>query len=176
MSRRLSGRGYVLTLDEVGSDLAAGKLERLADNAEDTMRFFRTVSELLMAQSRRRWNTEPGWRPLEVSTIRRKARSKDPRVRANASQTLRATGALERALTVWGAPGQKLVIDRDELAFGIYVGGELKDGSRAADVWYGVIHQKGIGVDKRLILKATGSTTRRVEQALHDQLFGGLNA
>lgn len=169
-----TGRGYELSIDVRASE-AAAKLERFADNAEDVQRFFRTVADLLMAQSRRRWNTEPGWRPLEWSTVQRKARSKDPRVRANAHHTLRATGALERALTVWGAPGQKLVTTDDELAFGIYVGGELKGGHRAADVWYGVIAQKGVGEPKREILKATPATVRSVEAALLKQLNGGLD-
>jgi hypothetical protein len=170
----LTGRGYTLTVEETGSAHVEAMLERLASNAEETRRFFQKVADLLMEQSRRRWNTEPGWRPLEWSTIKRKARSKDPRVRANAHQTLRATGALERALTVWGAPGQKYEVRDDEMAFGIYVGGEKKGGIRAADVWYGVIAQKGVGEPKREILKATRATRRRVEEALRDHLLEGL--
>jgi hypothetical protein len=165
--------GWVLSIDEVGSRQAADLFDDFADRATHAQEFFRRVADLLMEQSRRRWNTEAGWSPLEPSTIARKARSKDARERANADNTLRATGALERALTVWGAPGQKYEVSSDELAFGIYVGAQLgPSGERASDVWYGAIHQGGHGVPKRQILKATPATRRRVADELRDYLFG----
>lgn len=156
---------WVLSLEERGSGPAAAKLRRVASNAEHSERFFTQVRGILLAQSRHRWNTEPGWPVLEWATVKRKARSKNSATRRNAHQTLRATGALERALTVWGAPGQRWDTGPDWAVFGIKGG--------RSDAFTGWFHQTGRGVPKREVLKATRVTVKRVSQALHDHLFDG---
>lgn len=162
------GRGFTLDIMEKGSGKAAGRLDRLADHAEHSAAFFQMVGDLLIEQSRRRWrNNGPGWKGLADSTKARKRRQGlDPRV-------MRATGALERALTVWGAPGQKWEHGDGKAEFGIYVGG-AKGGTafRVADVYYGAFAQAGKGEAQRVIVRATPATRKRVLETLSDYLLG----
>ena len=136
----------------------SSRLRHLGDRAGATGEFFRRVARLLLDQHRERFLRSP-WLPLDPDTVRRKARQgQDPRI-------LRVTGTLERALTVWGAPGQKLQITPDELVFGL---------EQSGAAYYGVFHQRGEGVPKREVVKATQATRRRVAEALRDHLFGRL--
>lgn len=146
-----------ISLDVTGEDVAARHLEGLAQRAEDARPFFERVSNILLSEERALWRTQPGWVPLDPDTVRRKAREGvSPRI-------LRATGALERALTVWGAEGQRLEIQGDRLVFGIDPDGPVS---------YGMYHQYGQGVPRRPIMQTTRSTRTRVRDAMYDHLFG----
>lgn len=146
-----------IDLDVRGEDIAARRLRQFAEHAKDGRRFFDRVAKVLLAEERALWRRKSGWPPLDPDTIRRKAREGQP------ARLMHATGALERALTVWGAPGQKLHIRNDRLEFGIDPNGPVS---------YGIYHQTGRGVPKRVILDTTRSTRHRVRDALYDHLFG----
>lgn len=145
-----------------GDDIAARRLRELAGRAEDARLFFRQVARIMLDESRRRWQSSgfARWAPLDPDTVRRKVRQgQDPRI-------LRQTGALERALTVWGARGQVLEFDRDEARLGI--------GQQGA-VFYGVFHHRGEGNPMRPVLGVTSRLRQRALEALHLHLFGGRN-
>jgi hypothetical protein len=155
-----------MSVEVFGDGRVSARLRGLAYRLRDPSPFFDRVEEILLEQSRRRWRANGyGWSPLKDATRAAKGRSKDARVRANASRILRATGALERALTVKGAPGQKLARSPDSLEFGFYIGGEA-----GRDVYYGQFAQQGRGEAKRVVLKKTPATQRDVNEALRDHL------
>lgn len=144
-----------LDLDVSGDERALRRLLRIAHGAESPRPFMDRVARLFLRETKGRWAASP-WAPLDPDTVRRKARQgQDPRV-------LRATGALERALTVWRAPGQQLKIKPFELVFGLRHGGTA---------YYGRFHQQGRGVPRREILSITPQMVRRVHQALRDFLL-----
>lgn len=146
-----------ISIEVRGDRSTVVQLRRFAENASDARPFFRHVGELLLEQSRRQWRSQSGWAPLDRDTIRRKLREgQSPRI-------LRATGALERALTFWGAAGQKDVIRSNELVFGI---------DPLGPVSYGIYHQEGRGVPRRPILPETRLLRPRIREALYDHLFG----
>lgn len=93
-----------------------GLLTEIADRCLDARPAFSDVADKLIEAERRLFNTGRGWPPNTASTKARKARQGlDPR-------PLHATGKGAKALTVRGATGQKLVIARDELRFGLLGG------------------------------------------------------
>jgi phage gpG-like protein len=154
---------WVLDLEQRGASQAAARINRLADNAADSRGFFDKVAKILLRQSQDRWRRNGyGWTPLDPDTIRQKAKRKQ------SGGILRATGALQKALTVWRAPGQKVVFASDHFIFGLKIGGESE-----REAFYGHFHQTGKGVPKRVVLKATQATRRNVRKALLDHLMEG---
>lgn len=93
-----------------------GLLTAMADRCLDPRSAFSEIADGLMTAEKRLFDTGRGWPPNTASTKARKAREHlDPR-------PLHATGKGARALTVRGAQGQKLVITRKELRFGVLGG------------------------------------------------------
>ncbi len=139
----------------LGEQKAAKRFRDMALAAENNSAFFRAAARILMRATSQRFAASP-WVPLDKETIRQKAR------KGRDLRTLRATGTLERALTVWGAPGQKLDYDDDELRFGL-------DSAGAAH--YGRYHQAGASVPKRKILTVEG-VSHRLQVAYRNHLLG----
>lgn len=92
------------------------RLEEIAARSLDARPAFSTIADEIMIAERRLFDTGRGWPADKPSTLKRKA------ARQQDLRTLHATGKGAAALTRRGAPGQKLVISRKELRFGI-VGG-----------------------------------------------------
>ena len=154
---------WVLDLEQRGATEAAARVNRLADNYNDSYGFFLKVEQIFLKQSRARWSRNGyGWKPLDADTIRQKAK------KHQSGGILRATGALEKALTVWKAPGQKRYFGGEFFLWGLLIGG-----SKGRDAFYGHFHQKGKGVPKREVLKATQATRRNVKKALEEHLMEG---
>jgi hypothetical protein len=86
------------------------------------------LGDVLTAE-RRLFATGRGWKDIKTSTVQRKSRDKDPRVRANSHRTNVATGALRDFMTSRGPSAQPLKLDANELRIGI-------PGGRS-DVFYG---------------------------------------
>jgi hypothetical protein len=140
----------------LGERKAAQRFHDMAVAAETNGGFFRAAARVLLRATSQRFAEQP-WLPLDRDTIRQKARSNsDLRV-------LRASGALERALTVWGAPGQTLEYDNDELRFGI---------DQQGQVFYGRFHQHGEGVPQRTILTVTQDIRTRLRTAYRNHIMG----
>lgn len=124
--------------------------------AENNGSFFRAAARILMRATAQRFSASP-WLPLDKETIRQKTRKgRDLRV-------LRATHTLEHALTVWGAPGQKLEYDDDELRFGLISNGFA---------YYGRFHNAGEGVPTRKVLAVTTEVRRRLRTAYAHHIMG----
>jgi hypothetical protein len=85
------------------------------------------LGDVLVAE-RRLFATERGWKDIKTSTVQRKSRDKDPRVRANSYRTNVGTGALRAHMTSKGPSAQPLKLDADELRIGI---------ADRSDVFYG---------------------------------------
>jgi hypothetical protein len=85
------------------------------------------LGDVLVAE-RRLFSSERGWKDIKTSTVQRKSRDKDPRVRANNYRTNVATGALRAHMTSRGPSAQPLKLDADELRVGI---------ASNSDVFYG---------------------------------------
>jgi hypothetical protein len=128
----------------LGEKKAAMRFRDMAVAAENNSSFFRAAARILMRATAQRFSASP-WVPLDKETIRQTARKgRDIRV-------LRATHTLEHALTMWGAPGQKLEITDDELTFGLTPNGAA---------YYGRFHQTGASVPKRKLLSVEGAQNR----------------
>lgn len=126
-------------------------LDRLGARARPPLVFQlwgRMLDDLLVSE-RRLFASERGWKDIKTSTVQRKSRDKDPRIRANNYRTNVATGALRDFMTTRGPGAQPLQLDADELRIGI-------PGGRS-DVFYGAIQAKE-GRDPRV----SRAVTRRV--------------
>jgi hypothetical protein len=78
--------------------------------------------EDLLGAERRLFDTARGWKDIKTSTVQRKNRDKDPRVRSNSYRTNIATGELRDFMTSRGPRAQPLELDADELRIGIPAG------------------------------------------------------
>lgn len=102
-----------LDIEATGVTQAGERVTLIGDRARDPRPVLSEIADELLGAERRLFATGRGWAPLKRSTVQRKAREGlDPR-------PLHATGRLERALSVRGAPGQLLQITRDELRVGL---------------------------------------------------------
>lgn len=147
-----------VSLSARGDGIAAARLRRLAANAENAAPVFRAIARILMEGERERFaRSGPGWRLLDPDTIRKKARANPPQD----PRTMRATGTLERALTVWGAPGQYLDVRPLELVFGL---------EHAGEAYYGAFSQRGEGQPKRRVVGVSRTTRDRVFDAMRAHL------
>lgn len=145
-----------LEIEVSGDEQAKRRFARIAHKAERTRPAMQQVADELIQGEREQWRN-PGWVPLAVSTRARKRRQHLP------AKPLRATGRLERALTVKGAPGQHLKVGDREVVFG------LKGGR--SDVFYGRFHQQGKGVPKRQVVVVTTRTRQRIANAIERHLL-----
>jgi phage gpG-like protein len=139
-----------------GDEQAKRRFARIAHKAERTRPAMEQVADELLQGERAKWRN-PGWVPLAVSTRERTRRQQLP------EKPLRATGRLERALTVKQAPGQHLDIRDREVVFG------LKGGR--SDAFYGRFHQRGKGVPKREVLVVSTRTRQRIVNAIEHHLL-----
>lgn len=146
----------LVTSVEGDEEVVAG-LNRLAGRMSDLWPFWHRAARTVLRHNRKRWASALGWPRLDPDTIRRKVRErKDPR-------TLRATGALERALTVFGAPGQRFDPGPEEMRIGL---------DRQGIAFYGLFHQRGEGVPQRVVIRKTTTMRRDVRDALRDYVLG----
>lgn len=143
-------------LDVNGADSAARHIREIAHRAESPRQFFVEAAQMIVRDNKQLWQHN-AWSPLDPDTVRRKASQNQPR------QTLRATGTLERALTVWRAPGQKFEVDRNKMTIGLEPRGVAS---------YGQYHQSGQGNPRRKILEMSRSTKDRVLKTLLSYLVG----
>jgi hypothetical protein len=131
-----------LELSAHGDEVAERRLAHMG--RVDAHALMSDLADELLAGQRRHW-AAPGWVPLAASTRARKLREGLP------PQANRASGRLEAAMTVRGAPGQRLTITAHEVILGL-------DSHGAA--YYGKFAQKGIGEPKRVILPKPTEMTR----------------
>lgn len=149
-----------VTIGVVGDDVAAARLNGVGARALNAAPVFELVARDLMADGRRRFDSNGfgRWPALDPQTIRRKSqRGQSPRV-------LEATGRLRAALTTPGAPGQRLDIGRDEMTFGLVPNGAA---------YYGRFHQAGRGVPKRLVLSATTLRRKQISDRVRSFIVNG---
>lgn len=107
-------------------------------------------------------------RPLAPSTVERKLRDRNPRVRSNARRARVGTGLLRSTLTSRGpaarAHGQILEIDRDGLRFGIRGG---------SAVGYGILSQTGDSRQpRRQVIKLSRAARLHAKSILRDHIVG----
>lgn len=133
-----------LELSVHGDAQAERRLTHMGRKAEHTHPILSDLADELIAGERRWWRG-PRWVPLAASTRERKLRE------GLSPRAMRATGRLEAALTVRGAPGQRLDITHDSVTFGLQPGGAA---------YYGKFAQKGIGEPKRVVIPAPTPATR----------------
>lgn len=144
---------YIFTVS--GHREAAQRFERLSDRLSNLRPFFDRAADVILEDNRKTW-ARSTWAPLDPDTIRRKARE------GHSSKPLHESGTLRRALTVRGAPGQKLDIDRDKLTFGL---------DRNGPAYYGRFHQSGQGNPIRKVMTVSGSLRRNLREELLDYLL-----
>lgn len=144
-------------IEVFGATETARHWDQIAERSAAPLDFLRAAGRTLLRTTAARFDRQP-WKPLRPGTIRQKAR------KGQSPQILRATGRLERALTVWGAPGQKMDLEGDELVFGLIPNGKA---------YYGNFHQRGKGhFPKRKILAVNKDTRDRLQVAAREFLLG----
>jgi hypothetical protein len=148
-----------IDVEETGARQAARRQTKISEHALDLRPALSDiVDKALIPAERRQFATGAGWRPLAASTRARKRRQGLP------SRVMRAAGKLERVLTVRGAAGQLVDIDRTSVTFGIKGG--------RSDAYYGRFHQKGKGVPKRVVVpKPTRRTERDIAHVVRRHLM-----
>lgn len=111
-------------------------LERLGARARPplVLQMWGQILDDTLVAERRLFATERGWKDIKTSTIQRKSRDKDPKIRANNYKTNIGTGALRDFMTSRSPGAQPLKLDADELRIGI-PGGQ-------SDVYYGRFQAK----------------------------------
>lgn len=111
-------------------------LERLGARARPplVLQMWGEILDDTLVAERKLFATGRGWTPDKDVTKGRKARDKDPRVRANSNKTNVGSGALRDFMTRRGPGAQPLKLDADELRIGI-PGGQ-------SPVYYGRFQQK----------------------------------
>ena len=100
-----------------GVNASASRLERLGHQAKNAKPAFEEILDGLIEGEQSLWRRNGGggakkWLPnTEKTAAEKKSKGLDPR-------PMRATGALERSLTIKGAPGMIHNVDDDGLTFG----------------------------------------------------------
>lgn len=108
-----------------GIGAVAALLEDVAARALNPEPAFDATTDRLIEAEKRLFASKGRLKPGKQATIARKARDKDPKVRANAHNVLQATGDLEEFLTTKGPGAQPIKLTSDELLFGV-PGGQHK--------------------------------------------------
>lgn len=93
------------------------RVNLLAERTVNMRPAFERISDELLAAETRLFNTGRGLRDIKTSTVQRKNRDPDPRVRANSYRTLVARGFLRDWLT--SDRRQPLRATRSEMLFGL---------------------------------------------------------
>lgn len=162
-----TGRLGIIELELVGSDETIHRLEQIQNGMLNLRPAFDKVGDAVIDMEKDRW-AAARWPKLAESTLARKRRQGLP------TQALKATGLLERTMTLRGVGhGQFMDISREGLDFGIRGG--------ANDIFYGRIVQKGhrptphsgrmpprLFLPKRLPVK----TRKRVTSIILDHILG----
>jgi hypothetical protein len=133
-----------------GVDRASGTLFGAADRASNLRPAFNRIADEWISSERRQFASRKGWTPLAESTLERKRRLGQPLTR------MRATGALERGLTVRRMPGQTIRLNRQSMTVGLKPNGKL---------FYGRFQEKVVVFDKL--------AERRVQPIIHDYIVHG---
>lgn len=115
------------------------------------------ITDDLIGAERRLFASERGWKDIKTSTIQRKSRDKDPKVRANNYKTNVGTGALRDHMTSKGPGAQPLRENASGLDFG------LNDQS---DVFYGKFQVRA-GRDPRI---SKGAANRIAKGRIQDHI------
>lgn len=144
-----------IELSERGSREAAENLRGIGRRAMNARPVWDKLARWIMSYDAGRFRAQP-WKPLDADTVRQKGNKR----------ILRLTGTLERALTIWHAPGQTLDIEDDAMRFGLDPRGVA---------YYGAFHQLGKGVPVRKVLDLPPrAASRRAGELLLDHLMGRL--
>lgn len=154
-----------IDIDVYGDVQLSRELLRFAGRTEDASPAFRAIAILLRRSEKRQFSSKGrhasgGWPALKPSTIAAKRRSKDPRVRANATRILRATDALMDSLTKKSDGGHTEVVQPHQLVFGTQVD-------------YARYHQKGEGVPRRRPLELRGRDRTEMVKQIQRYLVTG---
>lgn len=101
------------------------RLVRFAGAVEDASPAFREIAGQFADNERRQFESDGaygsgGWRALAQSTVLAKLNSQDPRIRANATSILRATGDTMASL-VGNGPGHVEIVQPQQLTWGTTV-------------------------------------------------------
>lgn len=108
-------------LERFGFENVENLLDELGDKAQPPkiVGLWGEILDDTLIAERRLFATGRGWKDTKTATKQRKARDKDPRVRANAGRVNVASGALRDFMTSKGPAAQPLKMDADELRIGI---------------------------------------------------------
>ena len=161
-----------IDIDERGARAAARLINNGARRASDARPVFRTrvYDHLLAAEEAVFSATGPAtWEPLKAKT--REAKKRPGRYpthggRARGGQPImRASGRLHRTLTKKRQRGQKRVIGRREMTFGLKHNGPA---------YYGRFHQTGAGAQEvRPIIGAGPVTRHRIKRSIQRWIVRG---
>jgi phage gpG-like protein len=154
-----------LDIDVYGDVQLSREMLRFSGRNLDASPAFRAVATLLRRSEKRQFTSRGrhasgGWAKLAPATIAAKRRSKDPRVRANATRILRATDELMRSLTVKRDGAHTEVVQPHQLVFGTQVD-------------YAKYHQKGEGVPRRRPLELRGRDRTEMVKQIQRWLMTG---
>lgn len=136
-----------------GADKAARALDAVGGRGADARPAWPFLMTMFRLDEERRWNTEGfgQWDELAPATIARKARKRQD------TAVMRATGALERSLTVTRGRGAVRRGSKLQMRFG-------------SSVFYGRFHQGGKGepqgVKRRVILAVSDQLERAIVESL----------
>lgn len=148
-----------LDVTEIGADKIRGDLSRLAERGRDPRPALAEILGIIRGANKRQFQTGKGWRRLDADTLRNKKRKGQTR------GVLRATGALERALTEPNAPGSFTRVRYNTLVFGL---------SGRGSVFYGAFHDKGKGVPRRRLTLLRKPDRDRSKDVLRTFLLTGV--
>lgn len=126
--------GLVVSINVLGEQQINRRMLRFAARAGSAEPALELVHEYLVELTERQYNTAGAqsgnpWEALKQSTIDRKDRDKDPRVKMNADRIMVATGELKDSLTMPGHPDMVHVVTPNTMVFG-------------TKIKYGQYHQK----------------------------------
>lgn len=152
---------FDLRVDDSG---ASDRFDLMSERARNPRPVLLDVLDLLHQGEKRRFNSSAGWEGLSAATRARDQR-KDKRYKSGRDPRLmRASGALERALTIKGEDPSISDVGKDTLRFGIKGG--------RTPVYYGRFHDLGDGVPRRQVLVFSSVTRKRTSRVVTDYFAG----
>lgn len=133
--------------DVDGAAAAHAHLEGVADRLEDISPAEAAVGNVMMRAMDQRWRSRGHglWRKLDPDTVARKGHGR----------VLEDSGRSRRALTVKGAPGQRLESDPDEIRLGV-----------GRSLFFLRFHHKGMSNPKRTIFSLRPTDVQQASQQL----------
>jgi hypothetical protein len=147
-----------LDIEARGVEHASGLFSDKGKRIADVKPVWRELTRWLNLWERWRFGGSNGWAPLDEDTVRQKGGN---------ARILHLTGVLERALTTWRAPGQRLRIGRESMQFGLAPNGAA---------YYGRFHQYGESVPERTVLEWPLGAPDKASSILLRHLQGRLSA